>query len=425
MLKGHPLSTPLNADANSSAIDRRDVIKIGAAWAASACLPYPALASAWSGKLATFVSQQDGLRKPVATYIPSSAKRLCQLTGDYDPTGLPHLNDTLKWAISGTDMGCPVEFKDRLYFLFGDVPTTNPVDLDPVCYTLDGKISRDNIRLRCVTGTQGRFNPMTVDGSTMSTNETATGAFVHENRLYAFIVRGNSKPYSTLVSTGDPETSVNFTAHYDISDVHGKFWQIAPYVTRNAKWPGLPSHSGNGLLMWGQSGDSVYLAWVQLARGVPPLTAIRYYTADGTWSPDQAMAAPIFSTDNVTQISVAWLQGPRKWLFLYTKASVERPHESIVARLGADPWTWSDEITLFNPDRENAWGKYMHQPGHDELYKLSPPRSPLLHGYPYSPFLLNRYTTWDSSSRRIQVVYMMATFVPYQVMLMQATLQVE
>ena len=98
------------------------------------------------------------------------------------------------------------------------------------------------------------------------------------------------------------------------------------------------------------------------------------------------------------------------------------PDESIVARIGENPWTWSEEIIIFNPDREMAWGKYMHKCGEDSLNTLDPPRAPTLPGYAYSPFLLNRYTGWNASTRHLTLTYLMATFVPYQVMLMQATL---
>ena len=262
-------------------------------------------------------------------------------------------------------MGCPVEFKDRLYFLFGDVPTTNPIDLDPICYTTDRSISSGELTLSCINQTSGQFSPLTVDGKTLGTNETVTGAFIYNDRLYAFVVRGNSQPYSTLVSTADPAVSTNFTAHYEISSPEGRFWQVAPWVIQNARVPGLPAASGDGLLMWGQSGRSVYLAWMPLEQGVHPPKGIRFFGMNGSWVMDQSMAVPVFSTNGVTQLSVTWLAGPRKWICLYTRASVQVPHESIVARVGENPWTWSDEIILFNPDRESAWGKYMHKPGED------------------------------------------------------------
>ena len=400
---------------------RRSLLKGGIAWTIEANIP----ATGVAGSL--FVHDQKMSAKVRASYVPGSARRLSQVTGDTDSTDLPHANDTSRWGVSGTDMGCPVEFKGRLYLLFGDVPTTTPVDLDPICYTTERSMASGNLRIACILKDSGQFSPLTVDGRTLGTNETATGAFSYNDRLYAFVVRGNSKPYSTLVSTADPAVSTAFTAHYDISDPHGRFWQIAPWVVQNSRVPGLPSASGDGLLMWGQSGRAIYLAWMPLVPGEEPpsKTGLRYYSSTGSWTADQSMAGPVVETAGVTQLSVTWLAGPRKWICLYTRASIAVPEESIVARIGENPWTWSDEIIIFNPDREKAWGRYMHKRGQDSLNTLYPPRDAKLPGYAYSPFLLNRYTTWNSRTQRLVLTYLMATFVPYQVMLMQSTLQMD
>ena len=400
-----------------SGTSRRDLLKAFVAWTITvpASSPVPAASS--------FIEKKITPKPAFASYVPGTARRLSQVTGDVDPTDLPHCNRTSTWGVTGTDMGCPVEFKGRLYLLFGDIPTTSPVDLDPICYTTDKSVTSGNLHLSCVTRTSGEFSAFRVDGKTLGTNETATGASSFNDKLYAFVVRGNSRPCSTLVSTTNPEVSTDFTAQYDISGPEGKFWQIAPCVVRNADVPGLPCMQGEGLLMWGQSGRAVYLAWMPLLPGLHPPRGMRFYGKDGLWLADQSMAIPIFATNGTTQISVTWLAGPRKWICLYTRASIKQPDESIVARIGENPWTWSDEIVIFNPDREEAWGKYLHKPGGDSLDSLEPPRAASLPGYAYSPFLLSRYTTWNAAKHHIALTYLMATFVPYQVMLMQATLQ--
>src|SRR3712207_3249698 len=35
-------------------------------------------------------------------YVPASTQRICQLTGDFDAEGLPHINHTGQWGIEGT-----------------------------------------------------------------------------------------------------------------------------------------------------------------------------------------------------------------------------------------------------------------------------------------------------------------------------------
>ncbi len=323
-------------------------------------------------------------------------------------------------------MGCPVEFNGKLYLLFGDVPSfpgdTNITDADPICYTTDATVNERGIGFTCVRKASGAFRPLTIAGyGALGTVETPTGAFAYGGRLYAFVVRGGDKPYSTLISTADPD--LDFTAHYDVSSAKGKFWQIAPWVIRNQDWPGVPSSTGDGLLLWGQRGTSIYLAWMPLFQGQVPPRGIQYYAGRGSWSKNEGSCAALFPTQGTTQLSVTWLAGPRRWICLYTRASVDHPHESVVARIGNDPWSWSEEIVIFNPDRESAWGRYMHLPGGDRLDKAPPNTNPEhVPGYAYSPYLLNRYTEWEARSRTVRLYFLMATFVPYQVVLMKTEL---
>ena len=66
-------------------------------------------------------------------YVPTSTQRICQLTGNFDPEGLPHINYTGQWGIEGTDFGVTVEHQEKLFILFGDVPSAH--DADPIVYT--------------------------------------------------------------------------------------------------------------------------------------------------------------------------------------------------------------------------------------------------------------------------------------------------
>ncbi len=373
-----------------------------------------------------------------AVWVPQTTSRICQMTGNYDPAGLPHINNTDAWAVVGTDMGCPVEFNGNLYFFFGDVPLssgdTNINNADPICYTTATSMGANGVPLSCITQSNGVFQPYRLaspggPGGTgaIGGNQTPTGAFTYNGLLYVFCVwagpNNSGGPYGTLTSSSDP--SQEFNVCYNISDGSGYFWQIAPWVIQNSAWPGLPSSSGDGLLMWGVYFTTVYLAWMPLQPGVNPPTGIQFYTGNGTWSTTQSQAVPVCSTIGITQISVTYLTGPQKWLMMYTRASTSLPHESVVCRIGTNPWTWSDEIALFNPDREGAWGQYMHLPGSDTLYQDPPvlDSSGNTPGYAYSPYLLNRYTAWNPTTKVATIYYLMATGIPYQVQLMTSQLQ--
>jgi len=220
----------------------------------------------------------------------------------------------------------------------------------------------------------------------------------------------------------------DFDRHDMISDAVGKFWQITPWQVKNADWTGgLPAESGDGLLLWGQSSNQVYLAWMPLDPGQHPPTGLKYYRNTGTdWPEQQNEAVPIFSTNGGTQLSVGWIQKARRWIMLYTRASPRAPHESIVCRIGTTPWSWSDEITLFNPLRDGSLTKYMHQPGMDHLDLLAPGRPASDWGWAYAPFLLNRYTDyteWDNGKQVVTIYYLISVNSPYQVMLMRSQLR--
>ena len=68
-------------------------------------------------------------------YVPGSTLRMCQITGNYDPEGLTHINCTGQWGIEGTDLSVPVEHQGKLFIFFGDVPSAN--DADPIVCTID------------------------------------------------------------------------------------------------------------------------------------------------------------------------------------------------------------------------------------------------------------------------------------------------
>jgi hypothetical protein len=169
------------------------------------------------------------------------------------------------------------------------------------------------------------FRPLNVKGLSnrgyLGTNETPTGAFGYDGRLYVFVVVDNNNPVSYLSSSSESVT--DFDVHNMVAGSSGKFWQIAPWVVNNAEWPGLPCESGDGLLLWGQgstgSGWSVYLAWMALPPGQHQPLHLRYYRGSGTsWSDEQQEAVPLFFMPEVSALSVEWVPEIGRWLMLYT-----------------------------------------------------------------------------------------------------------
>src|SRR5690348_3421831 len=58
-------------------------------------------------------------------YVDGSIRRLAQLTGDYDPDSLPHINFTGSWGCLGVDLGANTLHDDATFVYFGDVVTPN------------------------------------------------------------------------------------------------------------------------------------------------------------------------------------------------------------------------------------------------------------------------------------------------------------
>jgi hypothetical protein len=319
------------------------------------------------------------------------------------------------------------------------------------------------------------FDPFTVKGAIDKplNAETPTGTFSYEGQIYVFIWIGNrDKPGAPrqgayLVSKNDPGIAGPYDERFLFSDFKAYeeakalnptnpvnapkgFWQVAPVVVKNAEVPGLPSAEGDGLLMFGQGWhwgyeDAVHLAWMPLLsrreaqqlhrQPGPQLDQIQYRRANRRgrrpWSTNRAEARALFTMpSHYTSVSAVWLDGPKRWIVLYSRACGDldlrhyEPTGSVMARLGTTPWSWSDEIEIFNPCREGAYGCYMHWP---ELGTIYPEISPLMNnetGSAYGAFMLNRFTKWHPKNRMLDIYYLLSLSRPYQTQVMFTKLHV-
>jgi hypothetical protein len=88
----------------------------------------------WSRKAIAQVAGQNMPR-----HVNISTTRVVQLTGDYDPEGLAHFNNTGAWGVEGVDLGATTQHDDKLFIFFGDVPLQGghaypPHDADLIAY---------------------------------------------------------------------------------------------------------------------------------------------------------------------------------------------------------------------------------------------------------------------------------------------------
>jgi hypothetical protein len=374
-------------------------------------------------------------------YVPGSTLRVCQLTADDDPEGLPHVNRTLQWGCEGTDLGIPVDHDGRLYLFLGDVPSRNHAD--PIAYTFALEPDPSKLLLTPVLeSASSQFRPYNMVGTAkgyLGLFETPTGGFSYDGQLWVFCVMGFHEAVSYLTVSRDPADDFDdvFTLS-DFSREGDKFFLVAPHVIKNADVHGLPDAAESvedGVLLWGQAGGGkapdgtrnwghVYLAWLPLTRGKRPrFEEIQYRCEDGSWCGEQRRAGSLFEVPEVTLLSVGWIPGLQRWVMLYTRAADDRPVDGIVCRVAEYPWDWSDEVTLFHARREAAYGRFMHWPGEDDLDVRDPSHHPGT-GWPYAPGLIERFTKWNSDRRTATLVYTMSTNSPYQVQLMSSTIRI-
>ena len=182
------------------------------------------------------------------------------------------------------------------------------------------------------------FDPFTVEGpiGVLPGDETPTGAFSYGGRVYVFIWIGRRNldmahpSGSYLVSKVDPGQPGPYREEFLLTEFDGiqkGLDQVAPWVVRNADHPGLPGAEGDGVVLfgWQSRTDAVYLAWMPLRGLNPPRREeILYYTGEpgNLWASDPDEAVELFRlAHQYTSVSAAWLEVPRRFILLYSKAN--------------------------------------------------------------------------------------------------------
>ncbi len=391
-----------------------------------------------------------------ASSVKDSARHLAQLTGPRT------LNSLAEWNAYGVDLGANCEHRpdpaapSRLYLFAGDVTYLDlsapgeqferyrapdfspPWDSDLIAFTEATSLQPGGFPVHVVSEprkpgpfnphAKPKFHPLTVERlGILGTDEGPTGAFSYDGRAYVFVVAGGNTPISYLTSSDRPDERRDFRLHFKFSA--SKFFQVAPVVVSNADHPGLPTSTGEGLVMLGHGGSppGVHLAWMPLERGQPPdrsrlvfFQGWRPNTPTQSqrfiWSAEENDATPLFTeVPGYTAVSLLWMPEPAHWILLYSLASPppqdgapsEAARRPIVARVATNFTAWSEPVVVFDPGRD-----------------LRPDRiADLLYGkssWAYGAFLLNRFCRWDPATSNVQIRYLLSLFEPYQLQLMEA-----
>jgi hypothetical protein len=94
-------------------------------------------------------------------------------------------------------------------------------------------------------------------------------------------------------------------------------------------------------------------------------TGFDYQSSKPIWGPHESNAKPLFQAGCVGELSVRWNYYLGKWIMLYNCELCNT--SGIILRLANSPCgPWSIPKIIFDPD--DAYGKYVHLPGQDNLY---------------------------------------------------------
>jgi hypothetical protein len=348
-------------------------------------------------------------------HVPESTHRVCQLTGRGDPEGKPHLNDTTRFALLGTDLGISFDHvqndERRTYFFFGDTQTSaGDSDGDAIAFTTDVDPEPAGLHLQFIMGDR-QWRRLVIPGVSLENFEVPSGGFSHAGRLFIFAttdalqLEGSGKLPQRSVLASAADAHDNFEPHFFVSsrndtmdkpDEGGQFINIAAWKIASGL-AGLPDNattSGEGLLMVGTGRyreSKPYLAYMPLpAGGIPQQSDLRYLkgfkpfepgfgpSGPPDWGNSEADRQELF-VDQIGELSFVFNADLDRWLLVYNGSTEGK--RGVLLRSAPRPWgPWSPAPQLiFEAVRDGAQGKYMFECA------------------PYGPYVISRYNRFDSS----------------------------
>jgi hypothetical protein len=214
-----------------------------------------------------------------------------------------------------------------------------------------------------------------------------------------------------------------------------------PYVVTAANYPELPAAppSTGGVTFSGQAAvmishrfgaqdhhpGFVLACWHLPVGAAPRLQHLLYFDPEArSWTPDVSVSArknlfdyAYHGTPNpvgyYTETGLLWLSGPKRWMLTYTEGqpsapgapAVQRPVYARFAERITD-LAGAADIPIFDPTR----------PADQGLLASA-------NSYPYGPYPLESYTSWDPHMGILDLHYLLSLFEPYQVQIMRTQIR--
>ena len=380
---------------------------------------------------------------PTLAWVPGSSVRVEQVVGDCDypaqaTTGQckPTTSKTAtRSKVLGTDLGASFESQGTLIFLFGDSigPTEDYLAGD----TMASSTSTDpaaGLFVDFFTKSDGTPFFVKVPGVRLGASEVPNAGIHLDNGTFVVCHTGldrdlpqpDANAYSVL--TRFDETTRAFTLLRTISSrPNGKF--ITPSLHT----------SGSDVLMFGLGAyraSDVYLATVP-ASTFDTGAGTRYFAGlvngQPQWSTSESNAVPIVIdnplktspyTPSIGNVSVVYSKDLGLWLMTYDGGRQSPATGGVYFTYAADPWgPWSEPQLIFNPKRDGAVGKFIHDPGIVPSDGLNGPtigaNNPnTTPGGPYAPYMIERFT--KVAGNTLSIYYLLSTWNPYTVVEMRS-----
>jgi hypothetical protein len=220
-----------------------------------------------------------------------------------------------------------------------------------------------------------------------------------------------------------------------------------PYVVTAADHPDLPAPpSTAGIAFSGQAAviisyrfgwqgyhypGFVLACWYLPVGAAPRLQDLLYFDPEALmWTPDVSVLADKNLFDYTyngkpnpdgyyTETGLLWLPGPRRWMLTYTQGQAPSKTGALNAVLGPVYARFAERITDL--------GSAVDIPIFDPTDRTRPADRALLvdgDSYPYGPYPLEAYTSWDPRTGILDLYYLLSLFNPYQVQVMRTQIRV-
>jgi Domain of unknown function (DUF4185) len=377
------------------------------------------------------------------TWISGSTVKVEQVVGDCDYTAQAATGQckattsrtATRAKVLGTDLGASFESNGNVIFLFGD--SIGPSEDYNAGDTMASSTSTDpaaGLFVDFFTKTDGTPFFVKVPGVKLGGSEVPN-AGIHLD-TGTFVVCHTGLDRNLLVP--DINAHAVLTRFDETTRV---FTQLRTFSSRpNGKFitPSLHA-SGSDVLIFGLGAyraSDVYLATVP-ASSFDTGAGTRYFTgmANGQpqWSTSESAAVPIVTdnplktatyTPSIGNVSVVYAKELGLWLMTYDGGRQSSATGGVYFAYATDPWgPWSEPQLIFNPRRDGANGKFIHDPSITPSDGLNGPtiggnNPTTTPGGPYAPYMIERFTKLSGTT--LSIYYLLSTWNPYTVVEMRS-----